>query len=60
MWKYIVNVLDVAMMINIANGDFEFENEQEETIIRQRADLNDDNIVNIQDIVILINIILGG
>ena len=57
---YIVNVLDVAMMINIANGDFEFENEQEETIIRQRADLNDDNIVNIQDIVILINIILGG
>ena len=33
--------------------------EQEETIIRQRADLNDDNIVNVQDVVMLIQIIIG-
>ena len=46
---YIVNILDVIVMINIVlNIESPFEN----------ADINNDSIIDILDIVLLVNIII--
>ena len=51
---FIINVLDVVMLVNHVLGNTNLNSSQ---IIL--ADLNDDSIVNVIDIVILMNLILG-
>ena len=46
---YIVNILDILIMVNIIMGSLDDPG---------NADINDDNLINILDIVVLVNIIL--
>ena len=46
---YIVNILDILIMVNIIMGSIDDPG---------NADINDDNLINILDIVVLVNMIL--